>query len=180
MATCGHPWASAFGVGHNSALVAGAIMGLNSMNVLKSVLLAGAAMALASAALAADLPTHKGAPVAPVKPDCYATFWTWLDSSVADCPLSYWGVTLYGQVDVGGGFESNHAKFNGAYPQGVQQLISKQSHGAAWQAVPNGISQSNIGIKWKEQVIPDWFFIGDVNFGYDPYSLQFADGPRSL
>ena len=46
--------------------------------------------------------------------------------------------------------------------------------------MPNGLSQSNVGIKWKEQVAPDWFFIGDVNFGFDPYSLHFADGPRSL
>jgi len=116
----------------------------------------------------------------PEKPNCYATFWSWLDSTPADCPLSYWGVTFYGQVDVGGGRESNHAAFNRSNPNGVQELISKQSHGAAWQAVPNGLSQSNIGIKWKEQIVPDWFFIGDVNFGFDPYSLRFANGPASL
>ncbi len=114
------------------------------------------------------------------KPNCYATFWTWLDSSAADCPLTYWGITFYGQVDVGGGYETTTPEFNPDYPQGVQELISKQSHGAAWQAVPNGLSQSNVGVKWKEQIAPDWFFIGDVNFGFDPYSLRFADGPRSL
>jgi len=149
------------------------------MKMLKSILLAGGALlACAAVAQAADLPTKKGAPVAP--PNCYATFWTWLDSSAADCPLSYWGITFYGQVDVGGGYETNAARFNNAYPQGVQQLVSKQSHGGTWQGVPNGLSQSNIGVKWKEQIVPDWFFIGDVNFGFDLYSLQFANGPRSL
>ncbi len=149
--------------------------------MLKSILLAsGALLAVATVAQAADLPTKKGAAPAPVPPNCYATFWTWLDSTPSDCPLSYWGVTFYGQVDVGGGWESNHATLNNAFPNGVQELISKQSHGAAWQFVPNGLSQSNIGLKWKEQIVPQWYFIGDVNFGYDPYSLQFANGPRSL
>jgi predicted porin len=149
------------------------------MSTIRSILLAGAALALATAAQAADLPTRKGAPVAP-KPNCYTTFWTWLDSSAADCPLSYWGITFYGQIDVGGGYETNHAKLGDYYPNGVQELISKQSHGGAWQLVPNGLSQSNIGVKWKEQIVPDWFFVGDVNFGFDPYTLRFADGPRSL
>ena len=44
--------------------------------------------------------------------------------------------------------------------------------------MPNGLSQSNVGIKIKEQVAPNWFVVGDVNFGFDPYSFQFANGPR--
>jgi predicted porin len=46
--------------------------------------------------------------------------------------------------------------------------------------VPNGLSQSNVGIKIKEQIAPNWYVIGDVNSGFDPYSLHFADGPKSL
>ena len=150
------------------------------MKLLKSILLAGGAMlACASVASAADLPTKKGVAPAP-KPNCYATFWTWLDSSAADCPLTYWGVTFYGQLDVGAGYETNHTRFNKDAPQGVGELIQKAGRGAAFQWTPNGLSQSNVGIKWKEQIVPDWYFIGDVNFGYDPYSLRFADGPRSL
>ena len=150
------------------------------MKKLKSILLAGGALvALASVAQAADLPTRKAAPV-PEKPNCYATFWSWLDSTPADCPLSYWGITFYGQVDVGGGWESHAAALNNAYPNGVQEVVSKQSKGPGWQLVPNGLSQSNFGLKWKEQIVPDWYFIGDVNAGFDPYSLQFANGPRSL
>lgn len=150
------------------------------MKKLKSMLLAGGALViLASVAQAADLPTRK-APVVSEKPNCFASFRTWIHSTPTDCPLSYWGVTLYGQVDVGGGWESNKARFNKANPNGVAELVSKQSHGAGWQIVPNGLNQSNVGIKWKEQIVPDWFFVGDVKFGFDPYSLQFANGERSL
>jgi predicted porin len=150
------------------------------MKLLKPIVLAGGALiALASVANAADLPTKKGAP-APVKPNCYATFWTWLDSTPTECPLSYWGITFYGQVDLGAGYETHAAKANPSFSNVVQELISKQSHGAAWQLAPNGLSQSNIGIKWKEQILPNWYFIGDVNGGFDPYALRWADGPGSL
>ena len=116
----------------------------------------------------------------PPKANCFASFWTWLDSTPTDCPLSYWGVTFYGQIDVGGGYETHASKFDRYRPEAVAEGVSKTSQKGAWQAVPNGLSQSNIGIKWKEQVVPDWYFIGDVNAGFDPYSLQFANGPRSL
>ena len=150
------------------------------MKTWKTILLAGGALlAFAAAAQAADLPTKKGA-AAPEKPNCYATFWSWLDSSPKACPLSYWGVTFYGSIDIGGGYQTNASRFNPDAMTGVAELISKTSHGAAWQAVPNGTTQSNVGVKWREQVAADWFFIGDVNFGFDPYSLRFADGPRSL
>jgi predicted porin len=156
----------------------GALRG-DEMKMFKSILLAGGALlACAAAAQAADLPTKKG--VAAPPPNCFATFWSWLDSTPADCPLSYWGVTFYGQLDLGGGYSTNATKFNANAPQGVGELIQKMGHGGAWQAVPNGYSQSNIGVKWKEQIAPTWYFIGDVNFGYDPYSLHFANGPRSL
>jgi len=150
------------------------------MQLLKSLLLASAAGLLAvSAAQAADLPTKKAAPAAD-KPNCYASFWTWLDSTAADCPLSLYGVTLYGQVDVGAGYETHAAKFNNDYNNGVSELITKNNGGAKWQWVPNGLSQSNVGVKIKEQVAPNWFIVGDADFGFDPYSLDFANGPKSL
>ncbi len=46
--------------------------------------------------------------------------------------------------------------------------------------MPNGLSQSNLGLKFKQKVWGDISLIGDINFGYDPYSLQFSNGPASL
>ena len=150
------------------------------MNMLHKILLASAAsLALAGAAQAADIPTKKTPPAAE-KPNCNANFYTWLDSTAADCPLSLYGITLYGQVDGGGGYETHASRFNKDHSQGVQELINKTNNGGRWQLVPNGLSQSNVGVKIKEQIAPNWFIIGDVNFGFDPYSLQFANGPKSL
>jgi predicted porin len=150
------------------------------MRNLGAILLGSVAgLALIGAAQAADLPTKK-APIAPPPANCYASFMSWLDSTAADCPLSYMGVTVYGAIDMGFGYETNAARFNGAYPNGVNELIGKFNDGGRWQLVPNGLAQSNIGVKIKEQIVPNWFLVGDVNAGFDPYSLRFANGPQSL
>jgi predicted porin len=57
---------------------------------------------------------------------------------------------------------------------------AKFSQGAKYQLVPNGLSQSSVGIKGREEFTPGWFFIFDANAAFDPYSLQLADGPKSL
>ncbi len=149
------------------------------MKTLGTILLGSVAgLVLIGAAQAADLPTKKE-PVAPPPANCYASFMTWLDSTATDCPLSYMGVTVYGAIDMGFGYETHATPFNGAYPNGVQEEIYKTSNGARWQLVPNGLTQSNIGVKIKEQIAPNWYIVGDVNAGFDPYSMRFANGPQS-
>ncbi|MGD0188203.1 MAG: porin [Roseiarcus sp.] len=149
------------------------------MKTLGTILLGSVAgLVLIGAAQAADLPTKK-TPIAPPPANCYASFMSWLDSTAADCPLSYMGVTVYGAIDMGFGYETHATPFNGAYPNGVQEEIYKTSNGARWQLVPNGLTQSNIGVKIKEQIAPNWYIVGDVNAGFDPYSMRFANGPQS-
>jgi len=114
------------------------------------------------------------------KPDCFGAFSNWLQASAADCPLSAYGITFYGTVDVGGGYETHGAPFNGDAKTGVSELISKVNNRALWEGVPNGLTQSNFGLKIKEEIAPSWFVIGDVNAGFDPISLKFANGPKSL
>jgi len=117
---------------------------------------------------------------AAAKPDCFASFSNWLNASASDCPLSAYGLTVYGTIDVGGGYETHASPFNGDAKTGVSELISKVNNRALWQAVPNGLTQSNFGIKIKEEVAPNWFVFGDVNASFDPISLELANGPKSL
>jgi predicted porin len=150
------------------------------MRLFKHLLLASTAgLLIAGAAQATDLPTKK-TPPAPLATNCYASFYSWLDSTAADCPLTYMGITVYGQIDVGGGYETHATRFNGDFNNGVQELVKKTSGGGAWQWVPNGLSQSNIGVKIKEEIAPGWSIVGDVNLGFDPYSFRLANGPQSL
>jgi len=112
------------------------------------------------------------------KPDC--SVWGWIHASAADCPLSADGITFYGAIDLGRGYETHAAPFNGDAKTGVSELISKVNNRALWLGVPNGLTQSNFGFKLKQQVVPDWYLIGDVNAGFDPLSLKLANGPKSL
>ena len=117
---------------------------------------------------------------AAAKSDCFSGVSTWLESSAADCPLSAFGITVYGTIDVGGGYETHASPFNGDAKTGVSELISKVNNRGLWQGVPNGLTQSNFGIRIREEFVPNWFLIGDVNAGFDPISFKLANGPRSL
>jgi hypothetical protein len=70
-----------------------------------------AAIGFASLAHGADLPTTK-APAESAKPNCFASFWDWLNSSASDCPLTYAGITLYGTLDVNATYLHNGVNNN--------------------------------------------------------------------
>jgi predicted porin len=145
------------------------------------LLIAAAAVAIvAAAAQAADLPTAKTPPSPPSTASCFASFYNWLGANVQDCPLTYRGITVYGQIDMGVGYSTHGADFNRYYNNGVAELIAKFSQGQKYQIVPNGLSQSNIGVKGFEEFAPGWALVFDVNTSFDPYSLQISNGPKSL
>ena len=131
----------------------------------------GVALALAIAAVgaarAADLPTEKEVP-APPAVNCFVSFWTWLDSTAADCPLSYAGFTVYATLDAGLGYYSQGAAWNPAVFNGTQGLISKQSNGSKWLWSPNNINQSVVGIKMSESIGYGWSIVGTVETGFNP------------
>jgi predicted porin len=139
------------------------------------------AIASAGAASAADLPTKKAVAAPPF--NCYASVWTWLDSTAADCPLAWGPLTLYGTYDVGVGYESNGAAYTPAWNNGVNSFITKQNYGAKWLFTPNGLSQSVIGLKLSQSLapigLPGWSIIGTVETGFNPYYGYLADAQRS-
>jgi predicted porin len=145
----------------------------------KILLASTAAIALCGAAQAADLPAYtKAPPLAPVAPmSCTSVgqfFFT-------DCPLTAYGITVYGTVDLGGGWESHGAPYNKNIITGVTELVMKQSRPTSmWLQTPGGLSQSNIGIKGREAIGSGLDFIFDLNLGFNPYSFTLANGPRSI
>jgi predicted porin len=134
-------------------------------------------LSVAGLAQAADLPTAK--PV-PSPPPTLASCGSLTEFISTNCPLTYYGITLYGAVDMGVGWQSHGTKFNPSIVTGVEEFVQKNSNHAQWNLTPNGLSQSNIGVKGAEPFAPGWSFVFDLNMGFDPYSLQLANGPRSL
>ena len=129
-------------------------------------------------AWAADLPVK--APTQAPASSCFASAIGYFEASPVECPLAWNGITLYGAIDTGAGYETHGAPFNGAYQHGVNNLIAKNSNDPRYTLVPNGLGQSHIGIKGVEPIAADWSFIFNLQTGFDPYSLQLANGAKSL
>jgi hypothetical protein len=102
-------------------------------------------------ASAADLPSQSQAALStvtrPATNPCFASVYDFLSADPDDCPLAWNGVRLYGRFDYGAGFDSHGVPFNGVYPNGVETLISKNSNGARFTLVPNGLGQTHVGMK---------------------------------
>jgi hypothetical protein len=146
----------------------------------KILLASTAAIALCSAAHAADLPVYTKAPPAPIAP-ALVSCTSAVQFIVTDCPLTYYGITVYGTVDMGGGWESHGAPYNKDIITGVSELVRKQSRPTSmWLQTPNGMTQSNIGVKGKEAITSWLDFVFDLNLGFNPYSATYANGPKSL
>ena len=130
-----------------------------------------------SAASAADLPIPaKAPPVTPPPATCGSAY----DFFFTSCPLTWYGVTVYGTIDVGGGYQTHGAAFDPNIQSGASYLIQKMNRVAMWGLAPNALSQSNIGIKGNEPFAPGLSFVFQLEAGFDPYSLRLANSPASM
>ena len=147
------------------------------MRMSKIVGLILAVFAITRVAYAADLPSDIP-PLAPqaLTPACNGV----ADFFDSNCTLSAYGVTFYGTVDMGVAWQSHGTPFSTVYTTGLEYLVSKNSNRALWSTAPNELSQSILGIKGLEALAADWSFVFDLEAGFDPYSLQLANGPKSL
>jgi predicted porin len=147
-------------------------------NIGKILMASTAAIALCGAAQAADLPVYTKAPPPPLAPvSCSSA----VQFVVTDCPLTAYGITVYGVIDMGVGYQSHGVPFNPHIVSGVTELVQKTSRPhSMWLQTPGGLTQSNIGIKGVERIAPGWNFVFDLNFGFNPYSLTAANGPKSF
>ena len=120
-------------------------MGANCEHPRQDSLASVAGIALCGGAQAADLPTSK--PTPPPAPTGPASCMSPTDFVTTDCLLSWYGVTFYGVVDMGVGWESHGAPFNPHIITGVEEFIQKNSNHAQWLRTPGGLSQSSLGVK---------------------------------
>ncbi len=142
--------------------------------------IAGAACtgeAWADSIMVTKTPPPAAMPASPPPPAPCSSVWDFVATA---CPLTWYGITVYGTIDVGGGWQSHGTPFNGTSVVGQEYLVQKNSNRALWGFAPNALSQSNIGIKGNEPTGAGWSFVFDLEAGFDPYSLQFANGPGAV
>lgn len=103
-----------------------------------------------------------------------------LDVLTDDGPITWHGITLFGTLDAGVAWQSHGAPFNGAYPQGLEYAISKNSNHAGFAVAPGGMGYSGIGLKGEQEIAPGFVGVFAVNTNFDPASGQLSNGPASL
>lgn len=143
--------------------------------ILAAVFLLLAAL-YATVALAEDIGGAKPPPPASPPATCQSLH----DFIATNCPLTWYGITAYGTIDMGVAWQNHGVPRDTKSPPGVEYLLSKNSNGSQWNLAPNGLTQSNIGISGNEPFAPDWAFVFLLEAGFDPYSFKFADGPGSI
>src|SRR5258708_35869293 len=128
---------------------------MKKVGVFASIIFGLAGAAYATDASADDIMAAKAVPAATTKaPSQPATCTSPEDFVTTKCPLTWNGITLYGTIDGGVTWMSHGAPFNGASAVGADYIIQKFSNRPQWSLAPNGLSNSNIGIKGNEPFAP--------------------------
>ena len=100
--------------------------------------------------------------------------------SFNDATFSFHGITLYGGLDMGVGYQSHGTPTNGAYGPGDEYLISKNSNEGRFGAAPNAMSYSDIGLRGSEPIVPGLSAIFNMQTTFNPDFFMLSDGLRSL
>ena len=95
------------------------------------------------------------------------------------CPLTWNGVTFYGTIDLGAAYQTHGARLNGAFSSGLEYFVAKSGNHPGFSLAPNGLGASVLGLKGREEIAPGWAFVFQAETGFDPYSLQLSNSPRS-
>jgi predicted porin len=101
-----------------------------------------------------------------------------LDFFTTACQVAAYGVRFYGTVDLGASYETHGAPTNKYL--GNNNFLGKMNNGAQFLANPNGLSASNIGLQIQEPLGAGWSFVGQVEAGFQPLSLQLLNGVHSV
>src|SRR6202044_2610737 len=133
---------------------------------------------LAGAGYAADAPLMPMK--APADPPPPASCTDLTGFFLTDCQLKYYGIRFFGNIDVGYGYQTHGAPFDPNFTTGASYFLQKMNRNAMWGIAPSGLGQSSLGFRVTEPLGGSWSFVGELEAGFDPYSLQYAASPMSL
>src|SRR3982074_3231239 len=148
------------------------------LGIFAAVILAAAGVSCAVEAWAADVvPTGGSAATAASAPKPCTDGWSFI---APDCQLTWRGITVYGTIDAGFGWQSHGAPWDPRSAVGASYLIQKQNNSALFGPAPNELTNSSIGIKGTDTIGGNVSVVFALDAGFDPYSLRFSDGPGSI
>src|SRR3984893_521707 len=102
------------------------------------------------------------------------------DFIATNCQLTWQGITVYGTIDAGGGWQSHGAPLDPRSAPGASYIIQRMNRSPLWSLAPNALTNSTIGIKGTEPIGGNFSVVFAVDAGFDPYSFRLSNGPGSL
>ena len=96
-------------------------------------------------------------------------------------PLTWFGITLYGTVDVGLAHLSHGAPASNTYGPGLPYIVQNFSNRSMTSIAGNGLSQSKLGLSGVEGLgALDLKAVFKLETGFQPTTGRLTDGPKSL
>ena len=132
------------------------------------------AFAQQTGAAAAPAPTQTAPTPPPAAPPAPAACASAEEFFTTDCPLTWYGITLYGAYDIGVGWVSHGLPENGYNYEG-ESLVNRNSRHSQYLIAPNNLSQTGLGLKGTEEVLPGWSVVFNASTGINPESGQLAN-----
>jgi predicted porin len=111
---------------------------------------------------------------APTEPPASEACTSLKDFAATGCPLTWYGITLYGAYDVGVGWVSHGLPENGYNYEG-ESLVNRNGNHSQLLVAPNNLQQTGLGIKAKEEFADDWFAVFNASTGINPQSGHLAN-----
>src|SRR3977135_467577 len=122
---------------------------MTKLGIYTGIVLAVAGASLAVEAWAADIMPMKAPPAAAASaPKPCTGLWDFIDTS---CQLTWQGITVYGTIDAGVGWQSHGAPFDPRSAVAASYLIQKQNRSPPWSLAHNALGNSAIDIQGTEQ-----------------------------
>jgi predicted porin len=96
-----------------------------------------------------------------------------------DGPLTFCGITIFGTIDAGLGYSSVGLPTSSQLYVS-QALINKNAGHSYFGVSPNNLSQTTVGIKGTQEILPGVSGVFMASTGINPQSGQLANAPGSL
>jgi predicted porin len=116
-------------------------------------------------------PPDLAAPLVPV-----ARFFNSIPLPAKDGTLTYHGITVYGGLDLGIGYQSHGAPLSSVYGPGRNYIPNPANSHTQVGFMPNALSYSNIGVKGVEEIIPGLSFVFNLQTTFVPISGALSNG----
>jgi predicted porin len=97
-----------------------------------------------------------------------------------DDSLTWFGVTLYGTVDVGYTYQTRGTPLNDYFPPGLEYMVQKNATKKISSISENGLSQSKVGLRGIQEFYPGFSGIFKLETHFNPLSGNLSDGVKSV